>query len=189
MTTAVQVAIAGEAAEPAVSELMGIPGLSVSYEAQTQKEGTLAVIATIVGIAGGTVALAEQIRKWYLEWKQSQSGETFDVVIQSPTGRIVLEDCTIEDICQVLKALERSLELQRRIGNVQGEAATLHQLAIIHTQPGDFHFQKIYQNKSKTFADQNRFFASFNSLYSKIFLTPTLCLFYGCKKAEPLADS
>jgi len=55
--------------------------------------------------------------------------------------------------------------------------------------PGDFHFQKIYQNKSKIFADQNRFFASFNSLYSKIFLSPTLCLFYGCKKAESLADS
>ena len=54
---------------------------------------------------------------------------------------------------------------------------------------GDFHFQKIYQNKSKIFADQNRFFASFNSLYSKIFLSPTFCLFYGCKKAEPLADS
>lgn len=107
MTTAVQVAIAGEAAEPAVSELMGIPGLSVSYEAQTQKEGTMAVIATIVGIAGGTVALAEQIRKWYQEWKQSQSGQTFDVVIQSPTGRIVLEDATIEEICQVLKALEQ----------------------------------------------------------------------------------
>lgn len=74
MITAVQVAIAGEAAEPAVSELMGMPGLSVSYEAQTQKEGTMAVIATIVGIAGGTVALAEQIRKWYQEWKKSQSG-------------------------------------------------------------------------------------------------------------------
>ncbi|MEQ8973377.1 MAG: hypothetical protein RIE73_23605 [Coleofasciculus sp. C1-SOL-03] len=44
-----------------MSELMGIRGLSVSYEAQTQKEGTMAVIATIVGIAGGTVALAEQI--------------------------------------------------------------------------------------------------------------------------------
>ncbi|MEQ8969305.1 MAG: hypothetical protein RIE73_02790 [Coleofasciculus sp. C1-SOL-03] len=29
MTTAVQVAIAGEAAEPAVSELMAMPGLSV----------------------------------------------------------------------------------------------------------------------------------------------------------------
>ncbi|MEQ8540564.1 MAG: hypothetical protein RIB93_24295 [Coleofasciculus sp. D1-CHI-01] len=56
-------------------------------------------------------------------------------------------------------------------------------------EAGDFHFQKKYQNKSKIFADQNRFFASFNSLYSKIFLTPTLCLFYGCKKAESLADS
>ncbi|MBO3463589.1 hypothetical protein G7B40_031165 [Aetokthonos hydrillicola Thurmond2011] len=105
--TVIQIGIEGEGADEAAEALLQIPGISGNSEAPEQKEGTIAVIATIVGITGGTVALAEQIRKWYQEWKKSHSGKQFDVVILSENGRIVLEKATIEEICQVLKALEK----------------------------------------------------------------------------------
>ncbi len=105
--TAIQIGIEGEGAEEAAEALLQIPGVSGSYEAPEQREVTIAAIATIVGIVGGTVALAEQIRKWYQEWKKSHSGKQFDVVILSENGRIVLEEATVEEICQILKALEK----------------------------------------------------------------------------------
>ncbi|MEH1790813.1 MAG: hypothetical protein V7L23_35920 [Nostoc sp.] len=40
--------------------MLEIPGISGSYEVSTQREGTLAAIATIIGIVGGVAALAEQ---------------------------------------------------------------------------------------------------------------------------------
>ena len=103
----IQIGIEGEDAVEAAETLLQIPEVSGSYEAPQQKEGTITVIATIVGIVGGTVALAEQIRKWYQEWKQSHSGKRFDVVISSDNGIFVLEEATIEEICQVLKVLEK----------------------------------------------------------------------------------
>ena len=64
----------------------------------------MATIATIVGLVGGTVAIAEQIRKWYQEYKQSQSGKKIDkVVIIGRNGqRLLLEDATVEEIRQIL---------------------------------------------------------------------------------------
>ncbi|MEH2455677.1 hypothetical protein [Nostoc sp.] len=63
----IKVGLEGENAPAAAEALLEIPGISGSYEVPTQKEGTLAAIATIIGIVGGAVALAEQIRKWYQE--------------------------------------------------------------------------------------------------------------------------
>lgn len=72
----IQIAIEGEGAVTATAALFQIPGISGTRtsEAEPEREGTLATIATIVGLVGGTVAIAEQIRKWYQEYKQSQSG-------------------------------------------------------------------------------------------------------------------
>lgn len=61
----IQVGIEGEGAPAAAEALLEIPGISGSYEVPTQREGTLAAIATIISIVGGAVVLAEQIRKWY----------------------------------------------------------------------------------------------------------------------------
>ncbi|WP_260446835.1 hypothetical protein [Nostoc sp. 2RC] len=69
--TQIQIGIEGEDAPTVAAALLEIPGISGTYEVSTQKEGTLAAIATIVGIVGGAVALAEQIRKWHQEWHQS----------------------------------------------------------------------------------------------------------------------
>lgn len=103
----IQIGIEGESAPAAAEALLQIPGLSGSYEVPEQKEGTLAAIATIIGIVGGAVTLAEQIRKWYQEWQKSHPKQLFDVVIFNPnTGsRVLLKAATIEEIAEILKAL------------------------------------------------------------------------------------
>ncbi|MEH2328760.1 hypothetical protein [Nostoc sp.] len=105
----IQVGIEGEGAPAAAEALLEIPGISGSYEVPMQREGTLAAIATIVGIVGGAVALAEQIRKWYQEWHKFHPGKQFDVEIFDPnTGnRILLEEATIEEITEILKSLSK----------------------------------------------------------------------------------
>lgn len=105
----IQVGIEGEGAPAAAAALLEIPGISGSYEVPTQREGTLAAIATIITIVGGAVALAEQIRKWYQEWHKSHPGKQFDVVILDPdTGnRILLEEATIEEITEILKSISK----------------------------------------------------------------------------------
>ncbi|MEH2011915.1 hypothetical protein [Nostoc sp.] len=105
----IQVGIEGENAPAAAEALLEIPGISGSYEVPSQKEATLAAVATIVGIVGGAAALAEQIRKWYQELKKSHPGKRFDVEIFDPvTGnRILLEEATIEEITEILKSLSK----------------------------------------------------------------------------------
>ncbi|WP_373527465.1 hypothetical protein [Nostoc sp.] len=105
----IQVGIEGEDAPVAAEALLEIPGISGSYEVPTQREGTLAAIATIIGIVGGVVTLAEQIRKWYQEWHKSHPGKQFDVVIvDSDTGRrILLEEATVEEITEILQSLNK----------------------------------------------------------------------------------
>ncbi|MEH2464251.1 hypothetical protein [Nostoc sp.] len=105
----IQVGIEGENAPAAAEALLEIPGISGSYEVPTQREAALAAVATIVGIVGGAVALAEQIRKWYQEWHQSHPGKQFDVeIFDHVTGnRILLEEATIEEITEILKSLSK----------------------------------------------------------------------------------
>lgn len=104
----VKLSLEGEEADIAAEKLFETTGLRGSWEialgSLPTKEGTLAVIGTIVGIVGGTVAVAEQIRKWYQEHKRSN--KKFDVVLVTDDVRVVLENATIEDICAVLEELE-----------------------------------------------------------------------------------
>ncbi len=105
----VQITVEGEGADTATQELLAIPGISVNVESEGEpsKEGVLATVATIVGITAGVIAIAEKIYQWYQKSKQSRSGKTFDVMIESPDRRLLLEDATIEEISQVLKSLEK----------------------------------------------------------------------------------
>jgi len=102
----IQVAIEGEDAVSAIEELLSISGISGSYTIppETEREGTLVTIATIVGIVGGTMAIAEQIRKWYLEYKQHKSGGKISkVLIVGKNGeRLLLEGATAEQIQRIL---------------------------------------------------------------------------------------
>lgn len=99
--------VQGTDAIVATEDLLAIPGISGTWETDDDaaKEGTLAVIATIVGIVGGTLAIAEQIRKWYQEYRQSKSGKKIEkVLIVGRNGRrLLLEDATIEQIQKILE--------------------------------------------------------------------------------------
>lgn len=104
----IKLSLEGEEADIAAEKLFKTTDLQGSWEVVTNslstKEGTLAVIGTVVGIVGGTIAVAEQLRKWYQEYKRAN--KRFDVVLVGDNVRVVLENATIEDICAVLEELE-----------------------------------------------------------------------------------
>lgn len=99
--------VQGTDAIAATEELMAIPEISGSWETEeeAEREGVITTIATIVAIVGGTLAIAEQIRKWYQEYKRGKSGKKIEkVLIVSRTGRrLLLEDATIEQIQKILE--------------------------------------------------------------------------------------
>jgi len=102
----IQFEIQGQDAVAATEEFFSISGLSGSWntEGDGGKEGTVITIGTIVAIVGGTVAIAEQIRKWYQEYKKGKSGKKIEkVLLVSRSGRrLLLENATIEQIKQIL---------------------------------------------------------------------------------------
>lgn len=61
----IQVAIEGEDSVSATEALLSISGISGNYTTseETEREGVATTIATIVGIVGGTMAIAEQIQR------------------------------------------------------------------------------------------------------------------------------
>jgi Na+/glutamate symporter len=102
----IQISVEGQDAVAATEELFAISGLSGNWETigDDEKEGTLATIGAIVAIVGGTVVIAEQIRKWYQEYKKGKSGKKIEkVLIVGRRGRrLLLENATIEQIKQIL---------------------------------------------------------------------------------------
>ncbi|MEW5857108.1 MAG: hypothetical protein AB1861_06955 [Cyanobacteriota bacterium] len=102
----IQFEVQGQDAVTATEELLSISGVSGSYETEgeAEREGTLATIGVIVGIVGGAIAIAEQIRKWYQQYKQGKSGKKIDkVLLVSRSGkRLLLENATIEQIKEIL---------------------------------------------------------------------------------------
>ncbi|MBE7383661.1 MAG: hypothetical protein F6J95_019855 [Leptolyngbya sp. SIO1E4] len=104
----IRVAVEGQSATTAVQALLAIEGVSGDYvvEAETEREGTLAVIATLIGIVGGTLAIAEQIRSWYQEYRQGKSGKSLKkVVIVGRNGdRLILENASVEQIQKILES-------------------------------------------------------------------------------------
>lgn len=104
----IKFAIEGKGAIEATEELLALEGIEGSYtvDEEIQREGVLATIATIAGIVSGTLAVAEQIRKWYQEYKQGKSGKRIaKVLIVGRNGdRLLLENATIEQIRKVLES-------------------------------------------------------------------------------------
>ncbi len=80
--------------------------VSLRYNEELEREALLATIASIVGIVSGTLAVAEQIRKWYQEYKQGKSGKKIaKVLIVGCNGdRLLLENATVEQIRKVLES-------------------------------------------------------------------------------------
>jgi hypothetical protein len=106
--TEIQLSIEGEDAVAATEALLAIPGISGSYQVNAEapeREGVMATVASIVGIVGGTLAIAEQIRKWYQEYEGKKSGKKIDkVLIVGRNGRrLLLKDATVEEIRKILE--------------------------------------------------------------------------------------
>jgi hypothetical protein len=104
----IQLVIEGEDAIASTEELLKIPGISGNYQVSSEvseREGVTATIASIVGIVGGSIAIAEQIRKWYQEYQGKQSGKRIEkVLIVGRNGRrLLLKDATVEQIRQILE--------------------------------------------------------------------------------------
>ena len=103
-----QVIIEGPDTTEATEALITLSGITAEWQpADTGLEkGGLATIATIIGIVGGSMAVAEQIRKWYQEWKKGKSGKNIEkVVLISGSKHLLLEDATKEQIKEVLDIL------------------------------------------------------------------------------------
>ncbi len=100
--------IEGQDAVAATKELLSTEGLSgdwkVAIEDKTQGKPTVTTVATVVAIVGGTLAIAEQIRKWYEDYKKGKAGKKIEkVLLIGRNGeRILLKDATIEQIKQIL---------------------------------------------------------------------------------------
>jgi hypothetical protein len=110
MTTppSITFAIEGSAAAEAAEALLALEGVSgeLEIDTATQRDGGATAIATIIGIVGGSVAIAEQIRKWYVEYRQAQRTKTIDkVLIVTSNGRFLLEDASVEQISKLLDSL------------------------------------------------------------------------------------
>ncbi len=104
----IQFAIEGKDAAEAAKSLLDIPEISGDWEpvGGTQKSLSLATFATIVAITGGSLAIAEQIRTWYKEWKKGRSGKTIEkaVIICSDGKRLLMKDAAVEDIQRFLES-------------------------------------------------------------------------------------
>jgi hypothetical protein len=103
----IEITIEGPQAMMAAEELMALAmfeGIHAAVEERYRDGGTLGAIATVVGILGGSLTAAEQLRKWYQEGRQGQKIEKV-VVIRGET-RLELEQATVEEVAAVLKELE-----------------------------------------------------------------------------------
>ena len=109
----IQLAIEGPDAAAAAQSLLkikGISGTATPLEAQTKD---LATAGIIVGIVVGTIATAEQFRKWYREHKESKKISKVVMVGKNGT-RLELENASAEDVQKFLdkflKPIDDSVE-------------------------------------------------------------------------------
>ena len=107
----VQIEIQGQDAVKATEELLNIQGIEGNYETvgedEVEREGTIATIATIVGITAGTLTIAEKLYQWnqkYQKSLQNPVGSKIEkVLIVAPNGnRLLLKDASVEQIQEIL---------------------------------------------------------------------------------------
>ncbi|MDB9348755.1 hypothetical protein [Nodularia spumigena] len=105
-----KIEIQGRDAVQATEELLAIEGLEGSYQTtdEVERGEPLTTIATIVGIVGGTLAIAESLHKWKEKYQKSlpeATGARIEkVLIVTPNNhRLLLKDATLEQIKEILK--------------------------------------------------------------------------------------
>jgi hypothetical protein len=106
----IRVEVQGQDAVAATKDLLLIPGLSGVFhrEIEIEREGTLVTVATIVGLVSGTLAITEQIQKWYQKYKSGDSEKSIEkVLIVGRDGqRILLQNATTKQIKDILESSE-----------------------------------------------------------------------------------
>lgn len=107
-----KIELQGRDAIKATEELLAIEGVKGSYKTidEVEREGTIATIATIVGIVSGTFAIAESIHKWkekYQKSLQDPTGARIEkvLIVTDDNHRLLLKDATIEQIQEILENL------------------------------------------------------------------------------------
>jgi cysteine synthase len=105
-----KIEIQGQDAVEATKELLAIEGLEGSYQTinEVEREGTLATIATIVGIVSGTLTIAESIHKWKEKYQKSLYNPTGArvekvLIVTADNNRLLLKDATVEQIQEILE--------------------------------------------------------------------------------------
>lgn len=101
-----QIEIEGRDAREFTEEILSIEGIKGNYEIveEIEREGTLATIATIVGIVSGTITIAKELyelkRKIY---DSPEPAKIERVLIVGKNGdRILLKDASIEQLQKLL---------------------------------------------------------------------------------------
>ena len=102
-----KIEIQGQDAINATEELLSIEGLEGSYEtvSEVERGEPLTTIATIVGIAVGTLTIADKLYQLKKKYFQNSTGAKIEkVLIVAPNGnRLLLKDATLEQIQEILK--------------------------------------------------------------------------------------
>lgn len=103
----IKLAIEGPEAIAATEDLFQIPGLSGTWivNEELRKEGTLATIATIVGITVGTMTIAEKLHGWYQKYQTPQPEIRIEkvLIVGSNGKRLLLKDATVKQIQEILE--------------------------------------------------------------------------------------
>ena len=102
----IQIEVEGTEAIEATQELFAIEGIDGTWEQVTDEREplTLATIGTIVGIVGGSMAIAELIYQWYHRYEQGKNNQKIEkVLLVGRNGdRILLKNASIEQIRKIL---------------------------------------------------------------------------------------
>jgi hypothetical protein len=101
-----QIEIQGQDAIKVAQEIVNTDGVQGSYEvvSEVEKEGTLATVATIIGIVSGTIAIAEKFYQLKRKIDSPETPKIERVLIVSKNGdRLLLKDATLEQLQKLLE--------------------------------------------------------------------------------------
>ena len=98
--------IVGDGAEEAAKNLFATGELQGSWEVpdDIEREGTLVTIATIVGIVGGSLTIAEKLYKWKQHCTKPESNIKIEKVllIGDNNRRLLLKEATLDQLKELL---------------------------------------------------------------------------------------
>ena len=105
-TKLMRIEIEGADAIKVAQDILDMEGVQGSYEviSEEEKEGTLATIATIIGIISGTIAIAEKLYQLKRKIDSPETPKIERVLIVSKNGdRLMLKDATLEQLQKLLE--------------------------------------------------------------------------------------